>query len=451
MDYRLICGKNPTAMAGIPDNSMDCIVTDPPYGAKFMGKDWDKALPSVEIWKECLRVLKPGAFAFVMCLPRSDLNWRMKRNIEEAGFRTDFTPIYWAFATGFPKAQNISKVIEKRHRPPDSIEEVAGCGGMTSDKGYNVTNHHEHYDEYRHPDAVRLDGSFGGFQPKPAVEEIIVAMKPMDEKTFVDQSLNNRKGISWLGDGRIPTQDDFSIKFGGCSGSSRYAWNVGEKKKVDKEKPRDGGGRFPANLLVSDDVLNDGRVSKGSKGSGFTQTPARAAFIASKAGVNRTGFDDSGSFSRYFSLDAWFDKTFPFLIVPKPSKVEKNAGCNSLPEKQVKGGGGLNNTEDDVCGKYGSIKAIQRNNHPTCKPIRLMAYLIILGSRPGDVILDPFLGSGTTCCAAILCNRKSIGVDMSEEYLRIAKARCEHWQELKQAKDSGMTIEEKRAGQGNLF
>ncbi len=103
-DSTVIHGVSPQASSELPDESMDCMVTDPPYGISMMGRDWDRAVPSVEIWKECLRVLKPGAFAFVMCIPRQDCLSRMIINLEDAGFMVNFSPIYWTYATGFPKA-----------------------------------------------------------------------------------------------------------------------------------------------------------------------------------------------------------------------------------------------------------------------------------------------------------------------------------------------------------
>ncbi len=98
----------------LESESIDLLCTDPPYGISFMGKDWDKALPDKEIWKECLRVLKPGAFGFVMSIPRADCLSRMIISLEDAGFEVNFTPIFWAYASGFPKATNISKMVDKR-------------------------------------------------------------------------------------------------------------------------------------------------------------------------------------------------------------------------------------------------------------------------------------------------------------------------------------------------
>ena len=110
----ILHGDSLELLKDLDDNSVDSLVTDPPYGYSFMGKNWDKAVPSVELWEECLRVLKPGSFAFIMSAPRSDVQSEMIKRLEKAGFRVDFTPIYWTYATGFPKAGNIGKMIDKR-------------------------------------------------------------------------------------------------------------------------------------------------------------------------------------------------------------------------------------------------------------------------------------------------------------------------------------------------
>ena len=111
---KIINGDSLKVLKKLENESVDLICTDPPYGYSFMGKDWDKVVPSVEIWKECLRVLKPGGFCFVMSAPRTDVQSRMGTKLEDAGFQTNFSPIYWTYATGFPKATNVGKMVDKR-------------------------------------------------------------------------------------------------------------------------------------------------------------------------------------------------------------------------------------------------------------------------------------------------------------------------------------------------
>jgi len=127
--------------------------------------------------------------------------------------------------------------------------------------------------------------------------------------------------------------------------------------------------------------------------------------------------DSGGSFSRYFDLDKWWAKTFPFLIVPKASKGEKNKGLDvKRTTRTVRWEG----AEGD---DWNNIEMTMKNNHPTVKPLKLMSYLITLGSRQGDVVLDPFSGSGTTLLASRLLNRKCIGVEIEEKYCKIARER----------------------------
>jgi len=150
----------------LPDSSVDLLVTDPPYGIGFMGKDWDNALPDRRIWAECLRILKPGAFAFVMCIPRADCLSRMIIALEDAGFRVNFTPIFWTYATGFPKAQNIGKAVDKRlgaEREVIGREKVdigIQSGSMHSGRSVNVIEVDKTI--ATSPQAKALDGSYGG-------------------------------------------------------------------------------------------------------------------------------------------------------------------------------------------------------------------------------------------------------------------------------------------------
>jgi site-specific DNA-methyltransferase (adenine-specific) len=197
-------------MQECPDNHFDLVSTDPPYGYSFMGKDWDKAVPTVDIWQECLRILKPGAFAFIMSAPRQDVLAHNLVNLSDAGFETGFTSIYWAFASGFPKAGNIGKLVDKRlgaERDIVGVQRLTGNAGTpTKLKGgtysaglcINRTGVKIDITAATSPQAKALDGSYAGFQPKPAVEVIMVVMKPLSEKTYVDQALANGKGITWL-------------------------------------------------------------------------------------------------------------------------------------------------------------------------------------------------------------------------------------------------------------
>ena len=440
MINQVLQGDSLEVLKTLEDNSVDTVITDPPYGYSFMGKDWDKAVPSVEIWQECLRVLKPGAFACVMSAPRSDVQNAMISRLMEAGFRLDFTPIYWTYASGFPKAGNVAKLVEKRlgnkHEStyiPNDLNQVYGnkLGGGVTDTSFKPQS----------PQAKALDGSYAGFQPKPAVEVVIIAMKPLSEKTYVDQALKNGKGITWLDDCRVPTgettKSEGHFRKGNVVGDERTsvaagqfgdgAWVAG----VDLSK-----GRFPANLLVSDDVLNDG----------VTRTAGKNKLEKGTGGIWKKGtnlpigpeYGDSGSYSRYFDLDAWVRErlpaeqamTFPFAIFPKASKSEKNKGLDGFELKQsAGGGGGIGDYKDDVnsaSGKYGSEKAPSKNFHPTVKPLKLMSYLITLFSREGDTVLDPFVGSGTTVVAAKQLGRNGIGIEREAEYAEIARARVEH-------------------------
>ena len=113
IEQHLLLGDSKNVLKDIKDNSVDLLATDPPYGIEFMGKSWDKVLPDKEIWGECYRVLKPGSFIAVMSSPRSDVLYRMIKDLEDAGFDMSFSPIYWAYHSGFPKASDTSKMITK--------------------------------------------------------------------------------------------------------------------------------------------------------------------------------------------------------------------------------------------------------------------------------------------------------------------------------------------------
>ncbi len=428
----------------LQESSVDCMVTDPPYGYSFMGKDWDKVVIGPDIWKECLRVLKPGAFAFVMSAPRQDVLSRMMINLENSGFETGFTSIYWAYATGFPKGMNISKAIDKREGvEPTKVKLKEYTGPEFADKQFvkqgSMMQTHETAPRIEQWEtkpttekAKEMEGSYAGFQPKPAVEVIIVCMKPLDKKNYVDQAMSNGKGVTWLNDCRIPSENNehFRGKVEKADTGDDMVFDPSKSgfHKKGYQSTDSEGGRYPANLLVSDNVLDTGEKHgvSGTAKSNKTHRHSGKGWLGGLDKIKVNLPNDEGDFSRYFDLDKWWCN---FIVTPKASKSEKNKGLDDLEEKEgtknmMEGTGGA------VCSD-GSVRTRahpkMKNHHPTVKPLKLMSYLITLGSRPNDTVLDPFSGSGTTCLAANILGRNAIGIELNPEYAKIAKARLEGW------------------------
>lgn len=453
----ILHGDSINKLKELRTNSIDAVITDPPYGYSFMGKDWDKAVPNVEIWQECLRVLKPGAFCMVMSAPRSDVQMHMISNLEQAGFRIDFTPIYWTYASGFPKAGNVAKLVDKRlgvepikttakYNAPDlrdvgkKSKEATGIDKLSFGQVQDAERLTVYNTEPGSEAAKALDGSYTGFQPKPAVEVIIVAMKPLSEKTYVDQALKNCKGITWLDDCRIPHNGEAdqasATPQGKVTSKKGHAYTESDSR-AEFDRPDTSGGRFPANLLVSDDVLNDGverkpSFRKGDRASNKDGIVPWNKGRESGRSVAGAGYTDGGGFSRYFDLDKWAS-TLPFLIVPKASKSEKNKGLENLPAKDRPLGISQWKGQTNGSGEVMGASQPQSNHHPTVKPLRLMSYLITLTTREGDTVLDPFCGSGTTCIASKQLKREYIGIEREAEYVEIAEARLGAVEEEKQA------------------
>ena len=323
-ETQMFCGDSAEQLKNIKDNSVDMLCTDPPYGYSFMNKGWDKVLPDVNIWRECYRVLKPGAFITVMAAPRTDVLWRISRDLEEAGFDLSFSNIEWVYHSGFPKATDISKSLDKRlnaerevvgdnpnHRITESDVIPLGFQGGRSDG--NITAPSTDV-------AKKYEGSKAGFQPKPAREIIIVGMKPFEEGSYIDKVLNFEA--------------------------------------------------LPDNIKM----------------------------------------------------------TYPLIQTPKPAKKEKDFGLSGEEQKKPQRDEGQE--KFNVPQKNRPTTA--KNIHPTVKPIKLMSYLITLFTRPGDWILDPFGGSGTTGLACKLLDRNHIYIDFTEEYYDIAQERLQvSKQELK--------------------
>lgn len=216
-------GDSIELLKDLPDESIDAIISDPPYkltsiinrfgkensteaqfgsdgrfkrlSKGFMGKIWDSDLPSVEILKESLRVLKSGSFALWLMTPRQDSQMEFLLRLKQAGFVIGFTPLYWTYSSGFPKAQNVSRAIDRKLGVERQVSGIDSKFGRVDSGIYNFNNPENSKKVFERKDipvseiAKQLNGSYSGFQPKPAVEVVIVSMKPLSEKTYVDQAL----------------------------------------------------------------------------------------------------------------------------------------------------------------------------------------------------------------------------------------------------------------------
>jgi len=380
MTDTLILGDCLEKMQDIPEASVDAIVSDPPYGLEFMGKHWDKGVPSVEFWVEMLRVLKPGGY--LLSFGGTRTYHRMATAIEDGGFEIR-DMIEWVYGSGFPKSHNIGKAVDKMQ---GGTREVVGqdqsgsnrncmAGDFTGGK-YDLTKGTSEWEGW-------------GTALKPAHEPICMARKPLSESTVAENVLK------W-GTGGI---------------------NV-DGSRVGTDACESTQGRFPANLLHdgSEEVMACFPDSKGWAGQNHNNFNPYGGNALNKSATTRDGyhegFQDSGNASRFFKS---------IIYQAKASKAERNRGCEGLEKKQYSHDG----RDKEIENPYQRNKSVSTNNHPTVKPIALMEYLINMVTPIGGTILDPFMGSGTTGVAAKSIGRNFIGIELDPDYFQIATNRIE--------------------------
>lgn len=255
-------------LRGMPDASVDAVVTDPPYGLSFMGKGWDYDVPTVAIWSECLRVLKPGGH--LLSFGGSRTYHRMAVNVEDAGFEIR-DQVMWVYGSGFPKSHNVSKAIDKAAGAErEVVGQDANFGKTKAADGKNAFGDYAGTWDITAPAtpaAQQWDG--WGSALKPAHEPVVLARKPLGEKTLAANVLKHGTGAINVDGCRVATSDSLG---GGMVSKGRpkasEGWDrpwmhdpeVTEAKKAEsaeKVKHAEGLGRFPANLIHdgSDEVL----------------------------------------------------------------------------------------------------------------------------------------------------------------------------------------------------
>ncbi len=441
--YTLHGGDCLDVLKRLPENSVDAIVTDPPYGLSFMGKKWDYDVPSVAMWREALRVLKPGGH--LLSFGGTRTYHRMAVNIEDAGFQIR-DQMLWVYGSGFPKSHNISKAIDKAAGIKGEIVEqrkpgiVNGMSKSRVEQGARPT-------VTVSDGAIRAPGSDAakqwdgwGTALKPAHEPICLAQKPISEKTIAANVLEWGTGAINIDATRIGmTANDreaFTEKRESFRGVSGSGWKNVSPRDVDAEIKSAASGRFPSNLLLGcapncTDIAHDmfecpiARLDEQSgmlKSGGYPAEGHQRKHNGIYGKPNVTGpahiGQNAGGASRFF-------------YCAKSSKRERNEGCEGLPEKAV----GTSNQaiaeikrgNTDFDGGHIGMQKVQSktNHHPTVKPIALMRYLVRLVTPPGGTVLDPFTGSGSTGVAALKEGFKFVGVEREPEYQAIARARIE--------------------------
>ena len=407
-------------LRGMADASVDAVVTDPPYGLSFMGKKWDYDVPSADIWRECLRVLRPGGHLLAFAGTRTQ--HRMAVNIEDAGFEIR-DMIAWVYGSGFPKSLDVSKAIDKA---AGAEREVVGPNKFAALNGRANVNT---YGAATRPDetAPATDAAKQwrgwGTALKPALEPITLARKPL-AGTVADNVLAHGTGGINVDGCRveIPESDkknydanmacheryaDGRKKIGGYEGG----WNA------DSRAINNTGARWPANLIHdgSDEAcaafpLGKSPQPKATKRSGAKVLGGNKQFGGGFRGQQNVviGYGDTGSAARFF-------------YCAKASKADRDEGCEGLNAKNGRGDYGTFDTKNGSGGEW--KPSPQRNHHPTVKPTALMRYLCRLVTPPRGIVLDPFMGSGSTGKAATLEGFQFIGIEREAEYVEIAKAR----------------------------
>ncbi|HBR4262202.1 TPA: site-specific DNA-methyltransferase [Klebsiella pneumoniae] len=362
MTYQLHVGRCEEVLKTLPDNSVDAIVTDPPYGLSFMNHKWDYDVPTVDQWRECLRVLKPGGH--LLAFGGSRTYHRLVVNVEDAGFEIR-DQILWIYGTGFPKSHNLK-------------DEWEGWGTAL----------------------------------KPAHEPIVMARKPF-KATVAENMATHGVGALNIDACRIPTGDTLT---GGAGGLLSHVRD-GTEPTANYEPSADG--RWPANLIHDgcDVVVSAFPDAKGQQGD-LKET--------GKARQSQGRYGDMASPKAHKARQEEEKSAARFFYCAKVTPTERDEGmerfvphsASEMTGGRKEGSAGLNDPRAGAGRTNGA-----KNNHPTIKPIALMKYLCRLVTPPGGTVLDPWMGSGSTGRAAIEEGFNFIGIDLNPDYVTIASAR----------------------------
>ncbi len=381
MTNKVIHGDNLEVLKTYPENFFHSVVTDPPYGLKFMNKHWDYDVPQVEFWREVLRVLKPGGY--VLSFGGTRTYHRMVVNIEDAGFIIR-DQLQWIYGSGFPKSLNISKAID-RHLKADrqNITETKTSEGIfgTEETEEQIWTSQKQGKKSMFDGGKERLATYPATYPatvwegygtalKPANEPICLAMKPLSEKNFAENVLKHQAGGLNIDGCRV---GESGARFNGRNVDS----DIYGKYGTAKPKEDYGKGRFPSNVILDEEA------------GGMLNGEAR------------------------------------FFYCSKASSSERNAGMRWDSERGYTVDENKWTENDYRKGNGEKTKAVSKNHHATVKPLSLMRYLVRLITPKGGIVLEPFAGSGTTLLAAKKEGFEFVGIERELEYCKIAEQRLE--------------------------
>jgi DNA modification methylase len=489
---KLLLGNNLDHLRTLDENSVDSIVTDPPYGLSFMDKKWDYDVPTVELWQECLRVLKPGGHLLAFAGTRTQ--HRMAVRIEDAGFEIR-DMIAWVYAQGFPKSHNLKNIfcdcgrtepknhyicshgtkekpephlrplqdtdisaavhtqdkqgqvlqseLQKQSTPDQTIQfpdHVRSGQSCVEGWRYDVQEKGELHgsclrqssamgesngEERRLHYATSIDNGYdvrevaGKNGSCPPLGSQPVKQQPRKSGTLAEQRLTQKSGV-----GQICYRCGKQIAPYDVSG-----WGTALKPALEPITV----ARKPLIGTVADNVMQYGTGAinvdgcrVGEREQEMFTNPRNGNYVYGgfkQANKSETPLP-SGRFPANFIFDGSDEVTdllqdaARFFYVAKASKADRDEGCEGMNVKDVhRYRAGLGEGIDP------NAPARNRNHHPTVKPTALMRYLCRLVTPPGGIVLDPFMGSGSTGKAALLEGFDFIGMELSEEYFAIAEKR----------------------------
>ena len=414
MKYQILQGDNRDTLKTLADNSIDAIVTDPPYGIDFLGKSWDANTGALETYQECLRVLKPGGHILAFSAART--YHHLAVTLEQAGFEIR-DQIMWIYSSGFPKSQDVGKQLNKKN-----------IDNAWSGWGTALKPAHEPIALARKP----MRGSIKDNVQKHGTGAINIDATriPYENQKDIDTYLNNKRGPMERGN----DEDGKNIRmFNGETGFKAV------KREVTVEQDLPELGRFPSNVIG--EILQADyqkyfycpKVSRKERHIGFDTT---------NIPTDSSGYQGTSNGGNYvekkqgvISSDEMIAKMSGYWIDDQGNQVgSEREGSKMLwlPHTGAIFAHGLKHEYQKWCKANGIELGNVGNNHPTVKPIELMKYLIKLITPPGGTVLDPFNGSGSTGCAAVELGHEYIGCELDPAYVAITEKRIAAWT----AKDS---------------